>query len=83
MIGGNVTRTHRKLPYDGSPMRKIRSKNEKSQLEDILNNPELKDLPVSKVNRMRSRRGESGRLPDAWDDLAVSAYYEMDWRQHD
>ena len=83
MIGGNVTRTHRKLPYDGSPMRKIRSKNEKSQLEDILNNPELKDLPVSKVNRMRSRRGESGKLPDAWDDLTVSAYYEMDGRQHD
>ena len=78
-----MTRTHRKLPYDGSPMRKIRSKNEKSQLEDILNNPELKDLPVSKVNRMRSRRGESGKLPDAWDDLTVSAYYEMDGRQHD
>ena len=78
-----MTRTNRNLPYDGSPMRKIRSKNEKSQLEDILNNPELKDLPVSKVNRMMSRRGESGRLPDAWDDLTVSAYYEMDGRQHD
>ena len=78
-----MTRTNRNLPYDGSPMRKIRSKNEKSQLEDILNNPELKDLPVSKVNRMMSRRGESGRLPDAWDDLTVSAYYEMDWRQRD
>ena len=78
-----MTRTHRNLPYDGSPIRKIRSKNEKSQLEDILNNPELKDLPVSKVNRMMSRRGESGRLPDAWDDLRVSAYYEMDGRQHD
>ena len=78
-----MTRTNRNLPYDGSPMRKIRSKNEKSQLEDILNDPELKDLPVSKVNRMVSRRGESGRLPDAWDDLTVSAYYEMDGRQHD
>ena len=78
-----MTRTNRNLPYDGSPMRKIRSKNEKSQLENILNNPELKDLPVSKVNRMMSRRGESGRLPDAWDDLTVSAYYEMDGRQHD
>ena len=78
-----MTRTNRNLPYDGYPMRKIRSKNEKSQLEDILNNPELKELPMSKVNRMRSRRGESGKLPDAWDDLTVSAYYEMDWRQHD
>ena len=34
-----MTRTNRNLPYDGFPMRKIRSKNEKSQLEDILNNP--------------------------------------------
>ena len=64
-------------------MRNMRSYNEKSQLEGILNDPELKDLPVSKVNRMMSRRGESGRLPDAWDDLTVSAYYEMNWRQRD
>ena len=78
-----MTRTNRNLPYDGSPMRKIRSKNEKSQLEDILNNPELKDLPVSKVNRMRSRRGESGRLPDAWDDILISAYRETEWKHHD
>ena len=78
-----MTRTNRNLPYDGSPMRKIRSKNEKSQLEDILNNPELKDLPVSKVNRMMSRRGESGRLPDAWDDILISAYRETEWKHHD
>ena len=78
-----MTRTNRNLPVNRYPLRKPRSHNEKSQLEDILNNPELKDLPVSKVNRMMSRRGESGRLPDAWDDLTVSAYYQMDWRQRD
>ena len=83
MTGGNVTRTNRNLPVNRYPLRKPRSYNEKSQLDEILHDPDLKDLPVEKVNRMRSRRGESGKLPDAWDDLTVSAYYEMDGRQHD
>ena len=83
MIGGNVTRTNRNLPVNRYPLRNLRSHNEKSQLDEILHDPELKKLPMSKVNRMRSRRGESGKLPDAWDDLTVSAYYEMDGRQHD
>ena len=55
--------------------------NEKFQLDEI--NPELKELPMSKVNRMRSRRGESGKLPDAWDDILISAYRETEWRQRD
>ena len=78
-----MTRTNRNLPVNRYPLRKPRSYNEKSQLDEILHDPDLKDLPVEKVNRMRSRRGESGKLPDAWDDLTVSAYYEMDGRQHD
>ena len=78
-----MTRTNRNLPVNRYPLRNMHSYNEKSQLDEILHDPELKELPMSKVNRMRSRRGESGRLPDAWDDLTVSAYYEMDWRQHD
>ncbi len=64
-------------------MRNIGSYNEKSQLEGILNDPDLKELPMSKVNRMRSRRGESGKLPDAWDDILISAFYETDWRQRE
>ena len=82
MIGGNVTRTHRNLPKR-YPMRNMGSYNEKSQLEGILNDPDLKELPMSKVNRMRSRRGESGKLPDAWDDIIISAFHETDWRQRD
>ena len=78
-----MTRTNRNLPVNRYPLRNMHSYNEKSQLDEILHDPELKELPMSKVNRMRSRRGESGRLPDAWDDLTVSAYYEMDWRQRD
>ena len=64
-------------------MRNIGSYNEKSQLEGILNDPDLKELPMSKVNRMRSRRGESGKLPDAWDDILISAFYETNWRQRE
>jgi hypothetical protein len=83
MIGGNVTRTNRNLPVNRYPLRNLRSYSEKSQLDQILNDPELKELPVSKVNRMRSRRGESGRLPDAYDDILISAYRETEWRQRD
>ncbi len=79
MIGGNLTRTHRNLPKSYT-MRNIGSYNEKSQLEGILNDPDLKELPMSKVNRMRSSRGESGKLHDEWDDILISAFYETDWR---
>jgi hypothetical protein len=72
-----MSRTYRKTT-DRYPLRKPRSYNEKSQLDEILNDPDLKDLPVEKVNRMRSRRGESGKLPDAYDDIIISAYYEND-----
>ena len=82
MIGGNVTRTNRNLP-NRYPLRNLRSYSEKSQLDQILNDPELKELSVSKVNRMRSRRGQSGRLPDAYDDILISAYRETEWRQRD
>ena len=83
MIGGNVTRTNRNLPVNRYPLRNMHSYNEKSQLDEILHDPELKELPMSKVNRMRSRRGESGKLPDAWDDILISAYRETEWRQRD
>ena len=72
-----MSRTYRRTT-DRYPLRKPRSHNEKSQLDEILHDPDLKDLPVEKVNRMRSRRGESGKLPDAYDDIIISAYYEND-----
>ena len=77
-----MTRTNRNLP-NRYPLRNLHSYSEKSQLDQILNDPELKELPVSKVNRMRSRRGQSGRLPDAYDDILISAYRETEWRQRD
>lgn len=77
-----MTRTNRNLPVNRYPLRNLRSYNEKSQLDEILHDPELKELPMSKVNRMRSRRGESGKLPDAYDDILISAYRETNWKEH-
>lgn len=85
MTGGNVTRTNRNVP-NWYLLRNLRSHNEKSKLSEILNDPELKNLPVSKMNRMRTRHGKSGALPDPWDDYVISAYYEIfaeKRRQHD
>ena len=62
MTGGNVTRTNRNLPVNRYPLRNFRNHSEKSQLDQILNDPELKELPVSKMNRMKSRRCEKGCL---------------------
>ena len=83
MNGGNVTRTNRNLPVNRYPLRNFRNHSEKSQLDQILNDPELKELPVSKVNRMKSRRCEKGKLPDTYEDILISAYRETEWRHHD
>ena len=77
-----MTRTNRNLPVNRYPLRSLRSYNEKSQLDEILHDFELKKLPMSKVNRMRSRRGESGKLPDAYDDILISAYRETNWKEN-
>lgn len=73
-----MSRTHRKDIYHPGALRHPRTTNEKSQLEEILNDPELDEYPIDKKNRMQSRKGESGKLPTAYDDMVVSAYYETD-----
>ena len=83
MIGDNVTRTNRNLPVNRYPLRNFRNYSEKSQLDQILNDPELKELPVSKMNRMKSRRCEQGKLTDTYEDILIAAYRETEWRHHD
>lgn len=73
-----MSRTYRKDSYHPAALRHPRTTNEKSQLEEILTDPELGEYPVDKKNRMQSRKGESGKLPTAYDDIVVSAYYEND-----
>ena len=47
------------------------------QLDAIVNDPELKDYPVSGLNHMKSREHN---LPTAWDDRVVSGYEQMDYK---
>jgi hypothetical protein len=74
-----MSRTHRNNFYSRSALRHPRTTNEKSQLDEILNDPEIKEFPVDKLNHMQSRRGESGKLPTVYDDMVISAYYETDY----
>ncbi len=76
MIGGNVTRTNRNLP-NRYPLRNFRNHNEKSKLSEILNDPDVMELPIDKLSRMETRLGRGGSLPDPWDDYVISAYYEI------
>jgi hypothetical protein len=75
MTGGNVTRTNRNVP-NRYPLRHPHSINEKSKLSEILNDPDVIELPVDKLSRMKTRLGRGGSLPDAHDDIHISAYFE-------
>jgi len=75
MTGGNVTRTNRDV-LDRYPLRHPHSINEKSKLSEILNDPDVIELPVDKLSRMKTRLGRGGSLPDAYDDIHISAYFE-------
>lgn len=50
------------------------TENERKQLEGVLHDPELMELPVSGLNHMKSREHT---LPTSWNDIKISAYYEV------
>jgi hypothetical protein len=52
--------------------------NEIRQLDGILHEEDLEDLPVSKVNHMNVKKNQ---LPTSWQDVVVSAYYESDYQK--
>ena len=69
-----MSRTFRKTEgWHSGALRFPHTENERKQLEGVLHDPELLELPVSKVNHMKSREHQ---LPSAWDDITISAYYE-------
>ena len=51
------------------------TENERKQLEGVLHDPELMELPVSGLNHMKAREHN---LPSAWDDRVISAFYEKE-----
>jgi len=73
-----MTRTHRNLEgMNRGGLRFPQTTKEIRQLDAIVNDPELKDYPVSGLNHMKSREHN---LPTAWDDRVVSGYEQMDYK---
>ena len=71
-----MSRTNRNVEHIHSgALRHPHTFNEIRQLDGILHEEDLEDLPVSKVNHMNARENQ---LPTSWDDVVVSAYYESD-----
>ena len=69
-----MSRTHRNIEWMHSgALRFPHTENERKQLEGVLHDPELLELPVSGLNHMKAREHQ---LPSAWDDITISAYYE-------
>lgn len=50
--------------------------NEIKQINGIINDDEIFDYNISKLNHMKSR---GKNLPTCWDDMIVSAYYQQDY----
>ena len=71
-----MSRTIRSQAYEWhpNPLRHPRTKNEMSQIQEILVNDDLEEYPISGVNRLKKRKN----LPTAWDDEVISAYYQED-----
>ena len=65
-----MSRTYRRKHY--TYFRHPQTENERSQLDEILNDPDLDVYPVGKRNRMSNRRGSKG-LPGSYDDLSFSS----------
>lgn len=73
-----MSRTHRNLEgIHRFAYRYPQTTKEIKQLDAIVNDPELKDYPVSGLNHMKSREHN---LPTAWDDRVVSGYEQMDYK---
>jgi len=69
-----MSRTHRNL--DAKWYRRPQTKNEKSQLDSLLHDPELSEYS-SGMNHMKRRQS---RVPTSWDDIRVSGNHE-DYRK--
>ena len=69
-----MSRTTRKNTFNKCSLRNPHTFNEKRNVDSFLTDVELlEEYPVSKVNRIRSRRN----LPTHWDDVVTSSYYEI------
>jgi hypothetical protein len=73
-----MARTRRNIEYIHSgALRFPHTTQEIRQLDAVINDPELKEYPLSGLNHMKSREHN---LPTAWDDQVVSGYYQEDYK---
>jgi hypothetical protein len=72
-----MSRTNRNIEYIHSgAMRYPHTENERKQLDGIVHDVELQlDYKISGLNHIKARES---KLPSAWDDKIVSAYYETE-----
>ena len=69
-----MSRTYRKIDREGCYFRRFKTLNEKKQIESIQTDPELKEYKLGKINRLNRF------IPDAYEDVVISAYYEQDYK---
>ena len=70
-----MSRTNRNVEHIHSgALRFPHTFNEIRQLDGILHEEDLEGLPVSGLNHMKSREHT---LPTSWNDITISAYYEV------
>ena len=70
-----MSKTYRNTEgWHNGAIRYPHTENERKQLDGVLHDPELMELPVSGLNHMRAREHQ---LPSAWNDKVISAYYEV------
>ena len=69
-----MSRTYRKNPPNSYLYRNPNTKNEISQIDAIMNDPELKDYKLGKLNRLNRH------IPTSWDDIVVSCHNEIKYK---
>ena len=69
-----MSRTYRKNPPNSYLYRNPKTKNEISQIDAIMNDPELKDYKLGKLNRLNRH------IPTAWDDIVVACHNEIKYK---
>jgi len=71
---GKTKRNKEGINFNPGAFRHPQTFNEMSQLEELLVDDDLDNYKISGLNRLKRRK----RLPTAWDDEVISAYYEED-----
>jgi hypothetical protein len=73
-----MSRTFRRNnDWNSGALRYPQTFREIKQLDGVLHEEDLNDFTLSGRNHLKARENN---LPDAWDDLRTSSYYEKDFK---